>query len=99
MSNAYPYGDLDVPIIMEQPTNSSQESAMPERACKLLNLFIEQSKLEKFGDIYNIDLFAIGVLTFQNLMDASTSLKTAKTSLCWLLRLMNLLLRRTQQNI
>ncbi len=35
-SNAFLYGNLDVPIIMEQPTDSSQLTAMPGYACKLI---------------------------------------------------------------
>ena len=35
VSNAYLYGDLNVPIIMDQPTNSSQIPARPGHACKL----------------------------------------------------------------
>ncbi len=34
--NAYFYGDLDVLIIMEQPTNSNPELVMPGHSCKLL---------------------------------------------------------------
>ena len=33
--NAYLYGDLDIPIIMEQPTDSSQIQAKPDYACML----------------------------------------------------------------
>jgi len=36
VSNAYLYGDLKVPIIMAQPTNSSQTPDKPGYACKLL---------------------------------------------------------------
>ncbi len=36
VSNAYLYGDLDVPIFMEQPTDSSQKLVLPGYACKLL---------------------------------------------------------------
>ena len=35
VSNAYLYGDLDISIIMEQPTDSTQVPAMPGYACKL----------------------------------------------------------------
>jgi len=36
VSNAYLYGDLTIPIIMQQPTDSSQKLAKPGYACKLL---------------------------------------------------------------
>ena len=36
ISNAYLYGNLDVPIIMEQPTDSSQIEARPGYVCKLV---------------------------------------------------------------
>ncbi len=35
VTNAYLYGDLDIPILMQQPTDSSQELAKPGYACKL----------------------------------------------------------------
>jgi len=36
VSNAYLYGDIDIPIIMEQPTNSTQVPAAPGHVCKLM---------------------------------------------------------------
>ncbi len=33
VSNAYLYGDLDVPIFIEQPTNSTQREQMPDHVC------------------------------------------------------------------
>ncbi len=33
--NAYLYGDWDIPILMEQPTDSTKRHAMPEHVCKL----------------------------------------------------------------
>ena len=35
VSNSYLYGDMDFPIIMQQPTESSQREAKPGYACKL----------------------------------------------------------------
>ena len=35
VSNAYLYGNLDIPIIMEQPRDSSKIQAKPGRVCKL----------------------------------------------------------------
>ncbi len=37
MNNDYIYGDLDVPIIMKQPTDSSQELDMPEYKCEVIH--------------------------------------------------------------
>ncbi len=36
MENRYRQRDLDVPIVMEQPTYSGQESAMPVNVGKLI---------------------------------------------------------------
>ena len=36
IDNAYLYGSLDVPIIMQQPTNSSQKPAMEGYVCELV---------------------------------------------------------------
>ncbi len=35
ISNAYLYGDLDIPILMEKPTDSKKRRAMPGHVCKL----------------------------------------------------------------
>ncbi len=37
VSNAYLYGDTDIPIIMEHPTGSSQVQAKSVHVCKLHN--------------------------------------------------------------
>lgn len=36
VSNAYLHGELDVPIMMQQPRDSSKIPAKPGNACKLL---------------------------------------------------------------
>ncbi len=35
ISNAYLYGDLGIPILMEQPTDSTKRHTMPGHVCKL----------------------------------------------------------------
>ena len=36
MNHAYLFGDLDIPIVIELPTDSTQKEAKPTHVCKFL---------------------------------------------------------------
>ena len=44
VSNAYLHGDIDVPIIIEQPTNSTGNPTIPGHVCSSRVQFIGQSR-------------------------------------------------------
>jgi len=61
VSNAYLYGDMDIPIIMEQPTNSTQKPAMPGHVCKLIkSIYGTKQAGEIWGSLLDKTLKAWG---------------------------------------
>ena len=64
ISNAYLYGNLDVPIIMEQPTESSQLPAMPGYVCKLVkSIYGARQAGEIWGSLLNEKFLSWGFKT------------------------------------
>ncbi len=49
IANAYLYVDLDIPIFMEQHTNSTQHEQIPDYACRLNKSVYVQNKSVKYG--------------------------------------------------
>ncbi len=84
LSNAYLYGDLDIPIIIGQPTDSCQEPAKPGHACKFtMSIFGTKQAEEICISLLHKPLVDWG-LSFRNLMSPSTSFKAPWASLYWL---------------
>lgn len=50
MSNAYLHGEIDVPIIIEQPTDSTGTLERPGHVCVLKSQCMARNKPERFGD-------------------------------------------------
>ena len=73
ISNAYLYGNLDIPIIMEQPTDSSQFEAKPSMYVNSLSLFTEQGRQERYGVLSYAPRWKIGDSSLPNLIPASIS--------------------------
>lgn len=61
VSNACLYGDIDIPIIMEQPTNSRQVPAAPGHVCKLLkSMYGTKQAGEIWGSLLDKTLISWG---------------------------------------
>ena len=66
VSNAYLYGELDIPIIMQQPTDSSQKPAMPGYHCRLhKSIYGTRQAGEIWGSLLDSSLKSWGFLPSQ----------------------------------
>lgn len=73
VSNAYLYGDIDLPIIMCQPTDLSQKEAIPGYYCQLNKSLYGTKHAGKYGDHFLINLSEIGDCNHQNTIAGFTS--------------------------
>ena len=77
VSNAYLYGKIDFPVIMEQPTNSSCKEAMPNHVCELLKSMYGSKRAGKiWGSLLCETLLSWGFK--QSLIDPRVFYKSVK---------------------